>query len=75
MIQIPFQKLLFSLQTPKKSQFSLKRKKSLKNEESEFSNFVCPMTGENDNLQKGNLLMTNNLTVSLRINLHIILIN
>lgn len=56
---------LHSTQTPKKSQFSLKRKKSLKNEESEFSNYVCPMTGEKDNSQKGNVLMTNNLTVSL----------
>lgn len=58
--------LCFHFQTPKKSQFSLKRKKSLKNEDSEFSNYVCPMTGEKDNIQKGNVLMTNNLTVSLR---------
>ena len=52
-------------QTPKKSQFSLKRKKSLKNEDSDFSNYVCPMTGETNNIQKGNVLMTNNLTVRL----------
>ncbi|CRK97311.1 CLUMA_CG010705, isoform B [Clunio marinus] len=37
------------IKTPKKSQFSLKRKKSLKNDEgSEFSNYVCPMTGEKE---------------------------
>ncbi|KAL7033148.1 hypothetical protein ACKWTF_007493 [Chironomus riparius] len=54
------------IKTPKKSQFSLKRKKSIRNEESEFSNYVCPMTGiSSENIQKGNALMTNsNLTVS-----------
>jgi hypothetical protein len=53
-------------QTPKKSQFSLKRKKSLKNEESEFNNYVCPLKGENHNQvnPKGNDLVTNNLSVS-----------
>ncbi|KAG5680533.1 hypothetical protein PVAND_010038 [Polypedilum vanderplanki] len=51
------------IKTPKKSQFSLKRKKSIKNEETEFSNYVCPMTGSaSENIQKGNALTTNNLT-------------
>lgn len=69
-INLNLQQLFQPSQTPKKSQFSLKRKKSLKNEDSEFSNYVCPMTGETNNTQKGNVLMTNNLTVSLRNHSH-----
>lgn len=43
---------VFSVQTPKKSQFSLKRKKSTKGGD-EWSDFVCPMgqSGETHNAQ------------------------
>lgn len=50
-------------QTPKKSQFSLKRKKSTKGD-NEWTDFVCPMGPSGDHLTSNSTASNNNATVS-----------
>jgi hypothetical protein len=66
-------KFPFIFQTPKKSQFSLKRKKSSNksgaDELNEFTNFVCPMGSSGDHLLQINknencATTNNNISVS-----------
>lgn len=53
----------YSFQTPKKSQFSLKRKKSQKGD-NEWTDFVCPMGPSGDHLTSNSTASNNNATVS-----------
>lgn len=54
---------IISLQTPKKSQFSLKRKKSTKGD-NEWSDFVCPMGPSGDQITSNSSASNNTATVS-----------